>query len=145
LFFYSLDGISAYVEEIDLPEYHDDTRKPGGHWGSFVCHDFIKLWTGEPSDGENAKKLCGRWSAFDHEGHGTSALETVPWKAMVDSCQDDGVCKPEIFVHVEMDGGIIGNDFIYKTNSTYRVEKTNKSELLNRLTYRSRLAQKLSD
>ena len=117
--FYSLDGISAYVEEIDLPEYHDDTRKPGGHWGSFVCHDFIKLWTGEPSDGENAKKLCGRWSAFDHEGHGTSALETVPWKAMVDSCQDDGVCKPEIFVHVEMDGGIIGNDFVYKTNIYY--------------------------
>ena len=112
--FYSLDGISAYVEEIDLPEYHDDTRKPGGHWGSFVCHDFIKLWTGEPSDGENAKKLCGRWSAFDHEGHGTGALETVPLKAMVDSCQDDGVCKPEIFVHVEMDGGIIGNDFVYK-------------------------------
>jgi len=103
----SLDGISAYVEEIDLPEYHDDTRKPGGHWGSFVCHDFIKLWTGESADGENAKKLCGRWSAFDHEGHGTGALETVPLKAMVDSCQDDGVCKPEIFVHVEMDGGII--------------------------------------
>ena len=32
---------------------------------------------------------------------------------MVDSCQDDGVCKPEIFVHVEMDGGIIGNDFFF--------------------------------
>jgi len=106
----SLDGISAYVEEIDLPEYHDDTRKPGGHWGSFVCHDFIKLWTGEPEDGENAKKLCGRWSAFDHEGHGTGALETVPLKAMVDSCQDDGVCHQEIFVHIEMDGGIIVAD-----------------------------------
>ena len=39
---------------------------------------------------------------------------------MVDSCQDDGVCKPEIFVHVEMDGGIIGNDFLYKTNSTFQ-------------------------
>lgn len=65
---FSLDGISAYVEELDLPEYHDDTRKPGGHWGSFVCHDFLKLWTGAPGDSESAEKLCGRWSAFDHEG-----------------------------------------------------------------------------
>ena len=112
--YFSLDGISAYVEEIDLPEYHDDTRKPGGHWGSFVCHDFIKLWTGEPEDGENAKKLCGRWSAFDHEGHGTGALETVPLKAMVDSCTDDGLCHSEIFVHIEMDGGIIGNNYFSK-------------------------------
>ena len=113
---FSLDGISAYVEELDLPEYHDDTRKPGGHWGSFVCHDFIKLWTGQPEDGENAKKLCGRWSAFDHEGHGTGALETVPLKAMVDSCQDDGLCHSEIFVHIEMDGGIIGNNHLISNN-----------------------------
>ena len=39
-----MDGISAYVEELDLPEYHDDKRQPGGHWGSFVCHDFIKMF-----------------------------------------------------------------------------------------------------
>lgn len=102
----SLDGLSAYVEELDLPEYHDDTRKPGGHWGSFVCHDYLKLWTGEPTDEATAEKLCGRWSAYDHEGHGAGALETVPLKAMVDSCQDN-VCTSDIFLHIEMDGGII--------------------------------------
>ena len=104
---YSLDGISAYVEELDLPEYHDDTRKPGGHWGSFVCHDFIKVWSGEVKDIEKAEKLCGRWSAYDQEGHGSGALETVPLKAMVDSCEDD-TCGNDIFVNIEMDGGIIG-------------------------------------
>jgi len=102
----SLDGISAYVEELDLPEYHDDARKPGGHWGSFVCHDFIKVWSGEVKDVEKAEKLCGRWSAYDQEGHGSGALETVPLKAMVDSCQDEQ-CVNDIFVNIEMDGGII--------------------------------------
>lgn len=102
----SLDGISAYVEELDLPEYHDDTRKPGGHWGSFVCHDFIKVWSGEVEDIEKAEKLCGRWSAYDQEGHGSGALDTVPLKAIVDSCEDD-VCANDIFVNIEMDGGII--------------------------------------
>ena len=125
--YFSLDGISAYVEEIDLPEYHDDTRKPGGHWGSFVCHDFIKLWTGEPEDGENAKKLCGRWSAFDHEGHGTGALETMPLKAMVDSCTDDGLCHSEIFVHIEMDGGIIGNNYFSKAQHSRWSNKTEET------------------
>lgn len=104
-----MDGVSAYVEELDLPEYHDDTRKPGGHWGSFVCHDYIKLWTGGDDSrlADKAEKLCGRWSAYDHEGHGTGALETVPLKAMVDSCTEEE-CNPDIFVHIEMDGGIIG-------------------------------------
>ena len=125
--YYSLDGISAYVEEIDLPEYHDDTRKPGGHWGSFVCHDFIKLWTGEPEDGENAKKLCGPWSTFDHEGHGPGALETVPLKAMVDSCTDEGLCHSEIFVHIEMDGGIIGNNYFSKAQHSRQRNKTKRT------------------
>ena len=106
-----MDGISAYVEELDLPEYHDDARKPGGHWGSFVCHDFIKVWSGEVKDVEKAEKLCGRWSAYDQEGHGSGALETVPLKAMVDSCQDEQ-CVNDIFVNIEMDGGIISKIFL---------------------------------
>ena len=108
-----MDGISAYVEELDLPEYHDDARKPGGHRGSFVCHDFIKVWSGEVKDVEKAEKLCGRWSAYDQEGHGSGALETVPLKAMVDSCQDEQ-CVNDIFVNIEMDGGIISKIFFTK-------------------------------
>jgi len=106
----SLDGVSAYVEELDLPEYHDNTRKPGGHWGSFVCHDFLKIWRGDPAKAKEAEKLCGRWSAYDHEGHGVGALETVPLKAMVDSCAEDeikGSCQSHLNLHIEMDGGII--------------------------------------
>lgn len=112
--FYSLDGMSAYIEELDLPEYHDDKRQPGGHWGSFVCHDFIKIWTGDEDDhdhGEMAEKLCGRWSAYDHEGHGTGALETVPTKAMVESCDEDTGCHSDIFISIEIDGGIKGMAF----------------------------------
>ena len=113
LVLFSLDGVSAYVEELDLPEYHDNTRKPGGHWGSFVCHDFLKIWRGDPAKAKEAEKLCGRWSAYDHEGHGVGALETVPLKAMVDSCAEDeikGSCQSHLNLHIEMDGGIIGND-----------------------------------
>ena len=106
--------MSAYIEELDLPEYHDDKRQPGGHWGSFVCHDFIKIWTGDEDDhdhGEMAEKLCGRWSAYDHEGHGTGALETVPTKAMVESCDEDTGCHSDIFISIEIDGGIKGMAF----------------------------------
>ena len=107
----SLDGISAYVEELDLPEYHDDKRQPGGHWGSFVCHDYIKMWTGDTWNKEGfdqAEKLCGRWSAYDHEGHGTGALETVPLKAMVESCDPDAGCFDDINIHIELDLTLAG-------------------------------------
>ena len=112
---YSLDGISAYVEELDLPEYHDDKRQPGGHWGSFVCHDFIKMWTGDTWNNaafEKAEKLCGRWSAYDHEGHGTGALETVPFKAMVESCDPELGCYNDINVHIELDLTLAGKYLI---------------------------------
>lgn len=114
--FFSLDGISAIVEELDLPEYHDDKRQPGGHWGSFVCHDFIRMWAGDQSD--QAEKLCGRWSSYDHEGHGNGALETVPAKAIVESCQDGYTCQSDIFIQVEMDGGIKGNS---STNKIFKI------------------------
>jgi len=112
----SLDGISAYVEELDLPEYHDDKRQPGGHWGSFVCHDFIKMWTGDTWNNaafEKAEKLCGRWSAYDHEGHGTGALETVPFKAMVESCDPELGCYNDINVHIELDLTLAGRGAPY--------------------------------
>ena len=116
IFIFSLDGISAYVEELDLPEYHDDKRQPGGHWGSFVCKDYIKMWPGDdwnPKGFDQAEKLCGRWSAYDHEGHGTGALETVPLKAMVESCDPNSVCYDDINVHIELDLALAGNNFAF--------------------------------
>ena len=77
----------------------------------------MKVWSGEADDVDKAEKLCGRWSAYDQEGHGSGALETVPLKAMVDSCQDDQ-CGKDIFVNIEMDGGIISNfPFFEQLNS----------------------------
>ena len=110
------------MEELDLPEYHDDKRQPGGHWGSFVCHDFIKMWTGDTWNNaafEKAEKLCGRWSAYDHEGHGTGALETVPFKAMVESCDPELGCYNDINVHIELDLTLAGKYLKFKQNFNF--------------------------
>ena len=92
---------------MDLPEHHDDKRQPGGHWGSFVCHDYIRIWTGL-EDQESAKKLCGKWSSYDHDGHPSGAYETVPRKAVVESCQEGIGCHKDIHINIEMDGGVKG-------------------------------------
>ena len=45
LTYFSLDGLTAVVEEVDFREHEDDFRQPGGHWGSSVCLDYIEVWT----------------------------------------------------------------------------------------------------
>ena len=62
-YIFSLDGVVAVVEEMDLREY-SDVGQPGGHWGSSVCLDYVELYS--YLDNQNSfepkqqNKLCGR-------------------------------------------------------------------------------------
>ncbi len=63
IYHFSLDGVVAVVEEMDLRE-HSDVRQPGGHWGSSVCLDYVELYSLLDNQHlfqpQQRNKLCGR-------------------------------------------------------------------------------------
>jgi len=55
-----LDGVVGVIENLNLRRHEDDSRGPGGHWGSSLCLDRLRIRAhpgGGPSDG---LALCGQ-------------------------------------------------------------------------------------
>ncbi len=95
-----LDGVSAVVQEMDLREYEDDVRQPGGHWGSSVCLDYLEAYT---QSSRVRNKLCGEWRVGARDrltSHG-------PRQTLVGYCYDDRSghsCEAStIFLNVVLD------------------------------------------